>query len=126
MAFYHFSIILSTFIDFFAGFWSGIPCSSVSHFVGTSYLTFIGIQLTGCYVMRDLGMGYLGTDYKQCYICVYVCVCMYVCMRMCMCICMCLYMYVCIYVCIYIYIYIYISFLFNFYFTLMQLLCGYF
>ena len=32
------------------------------------YLTFIAIQLTGCHVMRDLGVGNLGTDYKQLYI----------------------------------------------------------
>ena len=43
-------------------------CSIVSRFVETSYLTFIAIQLTGCHMMRDLGVENLGTDYKQLYI----------------------------------------------------------
>ena len=30
----------------------------------TSYLTFTAIQLTGCHVMQDLGVGILKTDYK--------------------------------------------------------------
>ena len=61
IAFYHFNSLLLTFIT---GFCSGIPHSSISHFVETSYLTFIAIQLTGCHVMRDLGVGILETDYK--------------------------------------------------------------
>ena len=59
----------------------------------TSYLTFIEMQLTGCHVMRDLGVENLETDYKQFYICVYVCVCMY------------LYVWLYVYVCVNIYRY---------------------
>ena len=75
MAFYHLSII---FIDFqcissFTAFCSGIPYPSVSHFVEISYLTFTGIQLTGCHMMQHLGVRNLEPDYKQFYICVYVC-----------------------------------------------------
>ena len=42
---------------------SEIPCSIISRFAKTSYLNFIEIQLTGCHMMRDLGVGNLGTDY---------------------------------------------------------------
>ena len=70
----------------------------------SSYLTFIGIQLTDCHVMRDLGVGNLETDYKQFYICVYVCVCM--CVVICMCVrlhvCGYMYVYMCMCICIYI------------------------
>ena len=128
---------LSFLFTFITGFCSGIPWSSVSHFVGTSYLTFIAIQLTGCHVMQHLAVGILETDCKQfymcLYVCVYICACMYVCVGVpicvyvvCMCrcvyvyVCMHIYIYICIcicaYVCIYayIYIYIFIFLLFNF------------
>ena len=102
---------LSFLFTFITGFCSGIPWSSVSHFVGTIYLTFIAIQLTGCHVMQHLGVGILETDYKQFYMClymyVYICACMYVCKCAYMCIC-CVYMQVCICVCMYAYIHIYI------------------
>ena len=59
---YHFNSILLTFIT---GVCSEIPCSIVLHFAETSYLNFIKIQLTGCCIMQDLGVGNFGTDYKQ-------------------------------------------------------------
>ena len=55
----HFNSLLLTFIT---GVCSEIPCSIVSRFVETSYLNFIKIQLTGCHMMQDLGLGNLGTD----------------------------------------------------------------
>ena len=51
---YHFNSILLTFIT---GVCSEIPCSIVLRFAETSYLNFIEIQLTGCHIMRDLGVG---------------------------------------------------------------------
>lgn len=42
--------------------------TTVLHYVETSYLTFIVIQMTGCHEMRDLRVGNLETDYKQFYI----------------------------------------------------------
>ena len=57
---YHFNSLLLTFIT---GVCSEIPCSIVSRFAETSYLNFIGVQLTGCRMMRDLGVGNPGTDY---------------------------------------------------------------
>ena len=53
----HLNIILIT------GVCSDIPCPIVSRFAETGYLIFIAVQLTGCRMMRDLGMGNLGTDY---------------------------------------------------------------
>ena len=101
---------------FITGFFSAIICSSVSHFVETSYLTFIAIQLTGSHVMRHLCERNLETDYKQFPICVYLCV--YKCVFMYMYghmyvhisvyICVCVYVYICIYVCVYVCIYLYI------------------
>ena len=77
--YYHFNSLLLTFIT---GFCSGIPCSSVLHFVETSYLIFIAVQLTGCHVMWHLGAGNSETDDKQSYICVYVGIymCVFICM----------------------------------------------
>ena len=57
---YHFNSLL---LAFFTGVCSEIPYSIVSRFAETSYLNFIEIQLTGCHMMRDLGVGNLGTDY---------------------------------------------------------------
>ena len=48
---YHFHSLLLAFIN---GVCSDIPCSSVSRFEETCYLTFIAIQLTGCHEMQDL------------------------------------------------------------------------
>ena len=62
-----------TFIDFFTGFCFEIPCSSVSHFVETSYCTFIAIKVTGSHVMQDLSVGNLETNDKQFSICLYMC-----------------------------------------------------
>ena len=45
------------------GVCSEITCSIVSRFTESSYLNFIAIQLTGYHMMRDLGVGNLGTDY---------------------------------------------------------------
>ena len=101
MTFYDVSIILIHFYWLFTGFCSEISCSSVSHFVKTSHLTFIGIQLTGYHVMWNLGVGNLETDYKHftcVYMCVFVCVWLYVCV----------YMYVYMYVYVYVYVYIYV------------------
>ena len=101
-AFYHLSIILIHFYWlFFTGSSSGIHCSSVSHFVETSYLTLIGIQLTGCHMMQEFGCGEsrnrLQTVLHMCIcvgaLCVYVYVYMYV--------------YIVVYIYIYIYMYIY-------------------
>ena len=83
IAFYHFNSLLLTFIT---GFCSGIPCSSVSHFVETSYLTFIAIQLTGCHVMRYLVWRFSKqiTNSLHVFICVYIyvpiCMCVFICM----------------------------------------------
>ena len=87
-----------------------ISCSNISHFIETSYLTFTAIQLTGCYVMRDLGVGILETGYKQFYMCLYVCVyiCAYINVSVSVDICymyVCMYIYIYIYICMYIYIY---------------------
>ena len=57
---YHFNLLLLSFIPRVC---SDIPCSIVSRFAETSYLIYIANQLTGCYMMRDLGVGNLGTDY---------------------------------------------------------------
>ena len=84
------TISVTHLLSFITGFCSGIPCSSVWHFVETSFLTFIAIQLTGCHVIQDLGVGNLETDYKRFYICftvlqfnsfgyAYVCVYVYMC-----------------------------------------------
>ena len=62
---YHFDSLLLTFIT---GVCFEIPCSIVSCFAETSYLTFIAIQLTGCHMMRDPDVGNLGTDCWQFYI----------------------------------------------------------
>ena len=62
---YHFNSLL--FADFITQVCCEIPCSSISHFVKTSYLTFRAIQQTGCHVMQDPGVANLGTDYKQFY-----------------------------------------------------------
>ena len=59
----HFNIILIDFIDFYYQICSEIPCSIISRFAETSCLSFIAIQLTGCYIMRYLGVWNLGTDY---------------------------------------------------------------
>ena len=56
----HFSSLLLTFIT---GVCSEIPCSIVSRFAETSCLNFIEIQLSGCHMMGDVGVGNLGTDY---------------------------------------------------------------
>ena len=63
---YHFNSLLLTFIT---GVYSETHCSNGSRFLETSYLTFIAIQITGCHVMRDLGVENLGEDYKKSYIC---------------------------------------------------------
>ena len=55
----------SLLLTFITAVCSEIPCSSVSRFMETSYLTFIAIQLTGCHVLPDLGAGNLEKDYKQ-------------------------------------------------------------
>ena len=55
-----FTPLLLTFIT---GVCSEIPYSIVSRFAETSYLNFTETQLTGCHMIRDLGVGYLGTDY---------------------------------------------------------------
>ena len=108
IAFYHVTIIL---IHFYRHFYlnSGIPCSSVSHFVETSYFTFVGIKLTGCHVMRDLDEGNLETNYEQ-FTSVYMCVFMFVGICMCLCvgiyICICMYVYACVYVFVCAYVYI--------------------
>ena len=51
---YHFNSLLLTLINEVC---FEIPCSSVSRYEVTSYLTFIAIQLTGCHEMLDLGVG---------------------------------------------------------------------
>ena len=74
----------------------------------TSHLTFIGIQLTGCHVMWDLGVGNLETDYKHftyVYMRVFVCVWLYVCVYMYVYMYVYVYVYICMYMCIYIYIF---------------------
>ena len=56
-----------TLIHFFFTFITGVcsedPRSIVSRFAETSYLNSIEIQLTGCCMTQDLGVGNLGTDY---------------------------------------------------------------
>ena len=103
----------SLLLTFITGFCSEIPCSNISHFLETSYLNFITIQLTGCHVMRDVGVGILETDYKYFYMSLYMCIymCIYMCLYACSCKCgymlyVCVYVYVCL--CMYMYIYIYI------------------
>ena len=59
---YQFNSLLLTFIT---GVCPEIPCSSVSCFVKTSYLTFITIHLTSCHEMQDLGVGKFRTNNKQ-------------------------------------------------------------
>ena len=118
IAFYHFNSLLLTFIT---GFCSGIPCSSISHFVETSYLTFIAIQLTGCHVMRDLGVGILETELV---LHVLICVCVYICAYMYMRVSgymlyVCVYVYVCMSICAYVCVCIYI-----YYLTFKLLLCS--
>ena len=66
---YNFNSLLLTLIT---GVCSEISCSSISCFVETMSLTFTVIQLTGCYVMWNLGVGNLGTDYTRFYI--YTCI----------------------------------------------------
>lgn len=53
-SFKYFNSLLLTFIT---GSRFDIPCSNLSCFMETSYLTFITIQLTVCYEMRDMGVG---------------------------------------------------------------------
>ena len=57
---YHFNSLL---LNFITGVCSEIPCSVVSRFVKTTYLNFIEIQLTGCHMTQDVGVGNVGTDY---------------------------------------------------------------
>ena len=59
---YHFN---SLFLTFITGVCSEIPFSIVSRFVETSSFNFIEVQLTGCRMMRHLGVENLGTDYYQ-------------------------------------------------------------
>ena len=47
----------SLWLSFFLRVFSEIPCSVVSRFVEASYLTLITIQLTGCNMMQNLGVG---------------------------------------------------------------------
>ena len=63
---YHFKSNLLTFIS---GVCCGIPCSSVSCYVETSYLIFMTIQLIDCHVMWDLGVGNCETDSEQFFSC---------------------------------------------------------
>ena len=101
-ALYHFNSLLLTFIT---GFCSGIPCSSISHFVETSYLTFIPFNwlvATWCKIWVWGFSKQITNSFTCVYMCVYICAYMYVCVYMCMCVsvdvyvCMC----VCVYVCI--------------------------
>ena len=116
---WHFIILVlfqSTFIDFFTKFCTGscywILCSSVSHFVETSYLTFIGLNwlvATWC-VIWICGISKQIT--KWLHMC--ICECLYVCGYMYVCMCICVYTYIYIYLCIYVYIYIYVIRIFFF------------
>ena len=124
-----FLLFYFTFIDFYYWilFWNSLlQCLS---FCGNQLFDFY--QLTGCHVMRDLGVGILETGYKQFYMCLYVCVyiraymyvrvnvdirvyvCVYICMSVCVYVYVCMYMYIyiCVYVCMYIYMHIYIFFI---------------
>ena len=56
---YNFNSFLLTFIT---GVCSEILCSIVSHFAETIYVTFTAIQVTGCHIIQDLGVGNLGKD----------------------------------------------------------------
>ena len=59
----HLNIILIHFLKtFITEVCSEITYSIVSRFAETSYLNFIAIQLTGCCMMRDLGVENLGID----------------------------------------------------------------
>ena len=55
----------SQLLTFIAGVCSEIPCSIFSRLAETSCLNFIVIQLTGCHMMKGLGVGNLGTDYYR-------------------------------------------------------------
>ena len=57
-SFKYFNSLLLTFIT---GSRFDIPCSNLSCFMETSYLTFITIQLTVCYEIRDRGVKNLET-----------------------------------------------------------------
>ena len=50
------------------GVCSEIASPIVSRFAEIGYLIFIANQLTGCRMMRDLGVRNLGRDYQQFYI----------------------------------------------------------
>ena len=64
--FHHLSITLIYFhlLTFINIVCSEIPCSIVSCFVEASYLTFVALQLTGCHMMRYLGVLNIRTNYR--------------------------------------------------------------
>ena len=102
-AFYHFNLLLLTFIT---GFCLGIPCSSISHFVETSYLTFIEFNWLVASWCEIWAWGF-SKQIKNSFTCGYMCVYIYMYLYVYACKCDICYMYVCVCVCVFVYIHVY-------------------